>query len=676
VFPCSRPRRNKARDAVPLAGAAAALLWIFSAAAFAQEDSSEVRLLGINSLHGSVELQGLYQSQDVTDKQAQSESLALEESFTEIMTLSMDGFIYHPRFLTFSGSVGLNLLQGEEQVQTSVQNQSGSLSEVAPQYSISGVLLGQHRVSLGFAFNKSTSTASLPFQPLMTTNDENQQLTLSVKSATLPTQFLFSHDDSSQKEFGFGEDINEDITIAGMNTRHATDRSTTIFSYQYLQDLEEEEEVSTVTTQTATQRYVQDAEFSNILRLGDKDWATLTSRASLRDEAGSFPSDLFMVDESLLLKHAPNLSSQYGIDYSRTTVAGQETDLTALQASLTHQLYQSLTSTARVYGSYETIAGTTDETYGFSLSEDYRKKLPWGTLTVNLGGGYLITDEETQPGIVSIVRESQTLSDTSVTFLNNPNVVIGSVVVTNSAGLHTYFLNADYELIPRGILTEIRRVPTGGIANGASVLVNYQYQNDLPIEYSTRDLHGRIQLDLFDHLSLYAYRLSLPETLISGVNEGQLQSLEETLLGATIRWKPATLTGEHEIYDSTLVPYTSDRVSFDVAWPVAENQQLGANATYHHVAFQVTGQGSETLRNVGLTYQATPRKWPSINASAGYEWDSGQGLSSQYAYGRVRFDYRIRNTTFALDIEINQENDPSAKQLFEYVFFSIKRDLF
>ena len=68
------------------------------------------------------------------------------------------------------------------------------------------------------------------------------------------------------------------------------------------------------------------------------------------------------MDESLLLKHTPNLSSQYGIDYSRTTVGGQETDLTALQASLTHQLYQSLTSTARVYGSYETIAGTTEET--------------------------------------------------------------------------------------------------------------------------------------------------------------------------------------------------------------------------------------------------------------------------------------------------------------------------
>ena len=241
------------------------------------------------------------------------------------------------------------------------------------------------------------------------------------------------------------------------------------------------------------------------------------------------------------------------------------------------------------------------------MSEDYRKKLPWGTLTVNLGGGYLITDEETQPGIVSIVRESQTLSDTIGHLSEQSQRRHRQRRRHEQRRAHTYLLNVDYELIPRGILTEIRRVPTGAIANGASVLVNYQYQNDLPIEYSTRDLHGRIQLDLFDHLSLYAYRLSLPETLISGVNEGQLQSLEETLLGATIRWKPATLTGEHEIYDSTLVPYTSDRVSLDVAWPVAENQQLGANATYRHVDFQVTGQGGETLRNVGLTYQATPK---------------------------------------------------------------------
>ncbi len=53
--------------------------------------------------------------------------------------------------------------------------------------------------------------------------------------------------------------------------------------------------------------------------------------------------------------------------------------------------------------------------------------------------------------------------------------------------------------------------------------------------------------------------------MLSGTNMGQLQNLEETLFGAIVRWAPVTVTAEHEIYDSTLVPYISDMVSLDVA---------------------------------------------------------------------------------------------------------------
>ncbi len=48
----------------------------------------------------------------------------------------------------------------------------------------------------------------------------------------------------------------------------------------------------------------------------------------------------------------------------------------------------------------------------------------------------------------------------------------------------------DYELIPHGTLTEIQRVPTGAIPNGATVLVSYQFQSNLPIKYGTRTCTG------------------------------------------------------------------------------------------------------------------------------------------------------------------------------------------
>ena len=182
----------------------------------------------------------------------------------------------------------------------------------------------------------------------------------------------------------------------------------------------------------------------------------------------------------------------------------------------------------------------TEDIEGASLAENYRKRIPWGTLTVDVGAGYSVTNDETKPGLNTVVNESQTLADTVLTFLNNPNVVLSSVVVTNLSGAITYLLNVDYILIPHGILTEIQRLPTGAIPNATTVLVSYQFQSDLPIKYGTRDLHGRVTLDLFDHLTLYLNRQSTENTVLSGTNMGQLQNLEETLFGSIVRWEPAT----------------------------------------------------------------------------------------------------------------------------------------
>ena len=313
--------------------------------------------------------------------------------------------------------------------------------------------------------------------------------------------------------------------------------------------------------------------------------------------------------------------------------------MTSAQASVTHQLYESLLSTARVYGSHQSSDILTEDIEGASLAENYRKRIPWGTLTVDAGAGYSVTNDETTPGLNTVVNESQTLADTILTFLNNPNVVLSSVVVTNLSGAITYLPNVDYILIPHGILTEIQRLPTGAIPNATTVLVSYQFQSDLPIKYGTRDLHGRVTLDLFDHLTLYLNRQSTENTVLSGTNMGQLQNLEETLFGSIVRWAPATVTAEHEIYDSSLVPYVSDMVSLDVAEPIGTTQRLGGNLTYRHVSF--TGDGALTLRTAGLTYQLTPKNWPSFNVSAGYEWSNDQGITNEYLFGRV--DIRIRD---------------------------------
>jgi hypothetical protein len=652
---------------------AAALAWLLGAAAFAQT-ATEPGFFGLNNFHGDVELRYDFDEDSLRDKELSATTKTTEQEFDEIMTLSMDGFLYHPRFLLYNAAVGLDLEQGTWSIDTPTGNQRSSLNGISPQYAISGTLLPQNFISAGFSLNKSTSTVSPPFGEVTKTDDESELGTLSLNSGPLPTQVTFAHETSDETQMGIGENRNLEDSWAQITVNHNIAHSNSSLVCKYLDGNETDEEVSSVTTQFRTVRTVQTAAFNNTLELGDGNWATLNSRANYEDETGTFAWKQFTEDESLVLKHTDTFSTQYGIDYSQVTAGGETTELTAARASLTHRLYQSLLTTARVYGSHENSETMTEDIEGFALAENYRKRIPWGTLTADLGGGYSVTDDKTRPGLNSVVNESQTLSDTVTTFLNNPNVVVSTVVVTNTSGSITYLLNVDYLLIPHGILTQIERVPSGAIPNTTTVFVSYQYQSGLPVEYGTRELHGRVTLDLFDHLTLYVNRQSTENSLISGTNIGQIQNLEETLFGTSIRWAPATVTAEHEIYDSSLTPYVSNMVSLDIAAPLAGTQHLSANAAYRHVTF--TGDGALTLRTAGLTYQATPKDWPSVNVSAGYEWSNDQGIANEYLYGRVALEYHIRGTIFSLQFQVNNQNAPTSRELTQYAFFSIRRRLF
>jgi hypothetical protein len=653
--------------------AAAALAWLLCAAAFAQT-ATEPGFFALNNFHGDVELRYDLEGDSLRDKELGVTTKTTEEEFDEIMTLSGDGFVYHPRFLRYNAAVGLDLEQGVWSIESPSGNQRSSLNGISPQYAISGTLLPQNFISADFSLNKSTSTVSPPFGEVTRTDNQNELATLSLNKGPLPTQVTFAHETSDETQMGIGENRDLEDSWAQISVNHVIPHSTSSLVYKYLNGNETDEEVSSVTTQFRTVRTVETLAFNNTLEMGEGNWATLNSRANYEDQTGTFAWKQFTEDESLVLKHTDNFSTQYGVDYSQVTAGGETTDLTSGQASLTHRLYQSLLTTARVYGSHEHSETMTEDIEGFALAENYRKRIPWGTLTVDLGGGYSVTDDRTRPGLNTVVNESQTLTDGVITFLDNPNVVLSTVVVTNTSGSITYHLTLDYVLIPHGILTEIQRVPSGSIPNGTTVYVSYQYQSSLPVEYGTRDLHGRVTLDLFDHLSLYVNRQSTENSLISGTNVGQLQNLEETLFGTSIRWAPATVRAEHEIYDSSLTPYVSNMVSLDIAAPLGGTQRLGANATYRHVTF--TGDGAMTLRTAGLTYQAMPKNWPSINVSAGYEWCDDQGITNEYLFGRVALEYHIRGTILSLQVQINNQNAPTSRELTQYAFFSIRRRLF
>ncbi|RMF06548.1 MAG: hypothetical protein D6762_09245 [Candidatus Neomarinimicrobiota bacterium] len=147
-----------------------------------------------------------------------------------------------------------------------------------------------------------------------------------------------------------------------------------------------------------------------------------------------------------------------------------------LQAGLNHQLYESL---------FSTVDGLLD-LYGephsrrmegkLPLQMNYKKHLPVGLLTANLGwtpnrewitydGGMLLDQEMTHR-----------FADGMTVLLTEPHILPGSIQVVSETGLIPFQVDYDYRVQAYGQGFEITRIPGGAIPDSALVLIRYQVE--------------------------------------------------------------------------------------------------------------------------------------------------------------------------------------------------------
>jgi hypothetical protein len=652
-------------------GAFAAVLALTGATGLAGQAGPPVRWLGIKDFGVDVELRYESEDRERTGKETESRTRFSDRSFHEIFELSWKGYLYHPRFVDFSATLGFDVEQSRVSLETPGLERSDSRNATSPLYEVAGIFLSHHPVSLSFALDKRRSTTSLAFGELAWVDSANERATLHIKSDRFPTEVFLAHAQTHQDARSVGEGRDDEATTAGFVVNHTGERSTSRLSYEYEDRTEEITSFGGVPARFLNERRVHDLSLTNEYRFGAEKASSLGSRLSYRDETGTLSSNRFAADELLHLRHSPRLSSRYGLHYARDEVGETQADLLSERASLSHQLFESLFTTVEGHASQERFADSSRDIYGASLSTNYRKRIPHGLLLLSLGTGYETTDEQGGRGVRAVLDERHVLSDVTTTLLQNSDITEGSLVVTDAAGTTTYLRDSDYRILSRGSRTELRRLPTGTIPDGATVLVDYSYAIETPLEYATRLVHGRAQVDLFDCLSLYAGRSSTTQELLSGIDEGRLQDVHDTIYGGSLRVGPATLTAEHEIHDSTQAPFTSDMVSLDLSHTVAKVHNVSANATHRHVTFDA-GQDS-TLRSLSATYRFTPRSGPSVRITGGHEQRDDRGLPGQYTFARIEASYRIRATEFSGSFRLNRRDDDFALDLSHYFFFSVRR---
>jgi hypothetical protein len=438
---------------------------------------------------------------------------------------------------------------------------------------------------------------------------------------------------STDLSYNFNDYLRRDI---GFSTQRGTDHSISLYD---LESLAAEDRVKLTSSL-----------FYNNL---DATFTTEDAKTTTKT-----PSTSFSDQESLNWKHTEDLESNYLYGYSwRESGANTSSDHNG-SAGLTHQLYESLRSSFDVHAqSYSSAGGESSldsQRYGIGLGENYTKKLgDWGKL--NLGYTGLLDQEQRESlgGILMIVGEQHTLQDGVPTYLKQPLVQPGTIRVTDATGTIQYAELLDYQIIPRGDLTEIRRVVGGMIQNGSRVLVDYSAAGQPSSSYTTMGNMLSFRLGLFgEWVGLYG-RLNLVNH--HGGEDLILQDIHDSVAGLELNAKFARVGAEYEDFQSNLSPYTAMRLVESVNVEPTEESTLSLDLGQSWTTYPDTHR-EHIIYHFILRSRVRVTSYFTLNAEGGFRLEEGEGFDQTFKTARLDMDFKYSKLTFKAGYEFQDED--------------------
>ncbi|RMD81249.1 MAG: hypothetical protein D6815_12260 [Candidatus Dadabacteria bacterium] len=371
-----------------------------------------------------------------------------------------------------------------------------------------------------------------------------------------------------------------------------------------------------------------------------------------------------------------NVSTFYHTDVQATETGEQNATIWNGSAAISHQLYESLTSTAELYSSVEDSNFGFTAFYGGRLGEVYTKTLgDWGRLSVTVNAFGEIRDRNPTEQMGQVFDERITLSTAPVA-LANPDVDDTSIVVTDLSGGVVYTRGADYVVIVTGRITQIQRLATGAIADGETVLVDYEYQLVAKSNILASGVNQNTSLSIGDFLTLYVRSTNNGQQLRSGSPDAQLESYDGYAVGVRNSWWWLTTTAEYETVRSSFIDYDSIVESITLTLPERRSVRGHIGGSYRFQDFSETG---ETVARTMVIGGASARFWQRGLATLDAEWQqerwTGRTTDNDLdGFGiRGRATYPYRNVDFELEGRLSRIDQRGEKEDRDRLIFRVRR---
>jgi hypothetical protein len=411
---------------------------------------------------------------------------------------------------------------------------------------------------------------------------------------------------------------------------------------------------------------------------GSRDQITATTGASYGwADYASRHAETINATENVNIEHRPNLNSYLMLNYQNSSLDPASSSVFQGIIGVRHQLYESLTSTLDLHGTYNDYSAlhsaSVSDRYGAGLGEAYTKHLgSWGLLSF---GGAAVVDHNDQyssgSGILSIINESHVLRDTTVTLLNNPRVLVSTILVTGPGGVPTYLNGADYRIIPHGEMIEIQRVPTSlNLANGSTVLVSYQSDSLYTASFETLNGSASIRLDMFNLVGVYG-RLNVVDN--NAPPQAMVETLTDLVGGADISWRWLRAGAEYESYDSNFSEYTATRFFETLNFQLGESTHLGLSC--NQIFYQYPRNRQQTQFTYIGQFNTQISYWLFWNVDAGYYYQDALGAQQDLVAARTGLNASWGKLTLKAGYQYNyQMLEQTERRDSNFFYFQMRRD--
>lgn len=383
-------------------------------------------------------------------------------------------------------------------------------------------------------------------------------------------------------------------------------------------------------------------------------------------------------------RHTEDLQSYARYSFFDSRVNDQATTSNGVGAGATYVATPELSATLGAQGDHSSTGGSTATFLGVNGSANYRRALPLGTAAATYAFSVTQRDQKAAEVSARIVGESITLSGVAAVSLRIPQVITGTVAVSNVTRTQTFVEGIDYSLSVNGFTTRIERVVGGNIVDGQELLIDYLYDLGGTYALSQVDHSLNVSWGFKNYGSIFVqYHDSAPR-LGSGAPTFELNPAKTTIYGAradvplSLFFRDLMIGGRVERESRREAVSPSRRTAVDAYFqtdlPYVRGGNIRLGARRNQVDYDYKPEQRVNLAAWDLSVTTRPWWGTDFSLNATRERDTGTDIPRERTYLTAKAQWAIRRLRLSFDLTRTHEAQGGTERNRTYAQLVLRRE--